>query len=117
MRVRVRDDPSRGELAATTFPLVLTSTSVPKVGDGGDAPPPPDPLNGDLLLLEPPVVSREGFESPREESANPAAIWSGDLTVLDASSRGEAVRPASWRVRHIALAAMMCCGKKCENEG
>ena len=113
VRVRVRDDPSREDpTAAASPPPVFASASPPppppEVGHTDEGAPLPAAERHGELPRELPGVSMEGLESAAQESALTAPLSAGGLTKVEASSRGDAVRLASWRVRHIPLAALRC---------
>lgn len=111
VRVRVRDDPIREEvlIASATPCFESESGAVAVEGEEKEEEGPP-PWQGELLLDLPTASGGDSLEST--VASAPAALLlllsAGGLTKLDASSKGEAFRPASWMVRHMARAAMMC---------
>lgn len=111
VRVRVRDDPGREDVVVGASEAA--PESAPEQG-AAEEPfnPPPCPRHGELPLGPPVDPPPEVFESAEPSPAPPGPFSGCRLTDLDASSTGEAVRPASWRVRHIALAAVVCCGAR-----
>lgn len=95
---------------------------LPPPADPGPSPrpdaPPLDPPKEESP--DPEVRPRPDFESSEEAvdlappmplppPPRPPPMLSGSLTEVDASSTGEASRPASCMARHMALAAKMCC--------